>query len=77
MSRWVATRIRRLGYTRGTKRAQVVARSHGGPSRTGARRFGNLLDEKSEMRYLLREKRVFIFKEEMATEPKFFYFYAT
>lgn len=43
----------------------------------GARKFGNLLDEKSEMRYLLREKRVFIFKEDMATEPKFFYFYAT
>ncbi len=43
----------------------------------GARKFGNLLDEKSEMRYLMREKRVFILKEEMATEPKFFYFYAT
>jgi molybdopterin-containing oxidoreductase family iron-sulfur binding subunit len=43
----------------------------------GARKFGNLLDEKSEMRYLMREKRVFIFKEEMATQPKFYYFYAT
>jgi len=43
----------------------------------GARKFGNLLDPASELRYLLREKRVFIFKEELATEPKFYYFYAT
>jgi len=43
----------------------------------GARKFGNLLDRTSEIRYLLREKRVFIFKEELATRPKFFYFYAT
>ena len=43
----------------------------------GARKFGNLLDEKSEIRYVLREKRVFILKEEAATEPKFYYFYAT
>ena len=43
----------------------------------GARKFGNLLDEKSEIRYVMREKRVFIFKEELSTEPKFFYFYAT
>jgi len=43
----------------------------------GARKFGNLLDPAGEMRYLLREKRVFILKEELATEPKFYYFYAT
>jgi len=43
----------------------------------GARKFGNLLDAKSEIRYVLREKRVFIFKEELATEPRFYYFYAT
>jgi Fe-S-cluster-containing dehydrogenase component len=43
----------------------------------GARKFGNLLDEDSEICHILREKRVFIFKEELATEPKFFYFYAT
>jgi len=43
----------------------------------GARKFGNLLDPASEIRYLMREKRVFIFKEELATEPKFYYFYAT
>jgi len=43
----------------------------------GARKFGNLLDEQSEMRYILREKRVFIFKQDLNTQPKFYYFYAT
>ena len=43
----------------------------------GARKFGNLLDPQSEIRYVLREKRVFIFKEELNTQPKFYYFYAT
>ena len=43
----------------------------------GARKFGNLLDPQSEISHVLREKRVFIFKEELATQPKFFYFYAT
>ncbi len=43
----------------------------------GARKFGNLLDEDSEICHILREKRVFIFKEDLNTQPKFFYFYAT
>jgi len=43
----------------------------------GARKFGNLLDEASEMRYLLREKRVFVLKEDLNTQPRFYYFYAT
>lgn len=43
----------------------------------GARKFGNLLDEDSEMRYLMREKRVFVLKEELNTQPRFYYFYAT
>jgi len=43
----------------------------------GARKFGNLLDEASEMSYLLREKRVFVLKEELNTRPRFYYFYAT
>ena len=30
----------------------------------GARKFGNLLDPKSEIRYVMDHKRVFIFKEE-------------
>ena len=43
----------------------------------GARKFGNLLDETGEMRYLMREKRVFVLKEELNTRPRFYYFYAT
>jgi len=43
----------------------------------GARKFGNLLDEASEMRYLMREKRVFVLKEDLNTRPRFYYFYAT
>jgi molybdopterin-containing oxidoreductase family iron-sulfur binding subunit len=43
----------------------------------GARKFGNLLDEESEIRFLMREKRVFVLKEDLNTQPKFYYFYAT
>jgi molybdopterin-containing oxidoreductase family iron-sulfur binding subunit len=43
----------------------------------GARKFGNLLDENSELRVLMREKRVFVLKEDLNTQPKFYYFYAT
>jgi molybdopterin-containing oxidoreductase family iron-sulfur binding subunit len=42
---------------------------------TGSRKFGDLADPKSEIRYILENKRVFIFKEELNTKPKFFYFY--
>ena len=41
----------------------------------GARKFGNLLDAKSDVRYIIENKRVFILKEELNTKPKFFYFY--
>ncbi len=40
----------------------------------GARKFGNLLDKDSEVRKVLASKRVFRLKEELNTEPKFFYF---
>jgi molybdopterin-containing oxidoreductase family iron-sulfur binding subunit len=43
----------------------------------GARKFGNLLDEESEIRILMRDKRVFVLKEELNTQPRFFYFFAT
>jgi molybdopterin-containing oxidoreductase family iron-sulfur binding subunit len=43
----------------------------------GARKFGNLLDPESEIRRVMETKRVFIFKEELATHPQFYYFYAT
>jgi molybdopterin-containing oxidoreductase family iron-sulfur binding subunit len=41
----------------------------------GARKFGNLLDPESEIRYILEHKRVLVLKNELATKPKFFYFY--
>jgi molybdopterin-containing oxidoreductase family iron-sulfur binding subunit len=44
---------------------------------TGSRKFGNLLDPESEIRHIMNRKRVFILKEELGTEPKFYYFYAT
>ncbi len=41
----------------------------------GARKFGNMLDPKSEIRYLIEHKRTFVLKAELDTKPKFFYFY--
>jgi len=41
----------------------------------GARKFGNLLDSAGEIRYLLENKRVFLLKGDLNTQPKFFYFY--
>ncbi len=41
----------------------------------GARKFGNLRDPNSEIRYILEHKRVFVLKNELNTRPKFFYFY--
>lgn len=43
----------------------------------GARKFGNLLDPDSEVRYIIENKRVLVLKEELNTVPRFFYFYAT
>jgi molybdopterin-containing oxidoreductase family iron-sulfur binding subunit len=41
---------------------------------TGARVFGNLLDPDSEIRWVLTHKRVFRLKEDLKTEPRFWYF---
>jgi molybdopterin-containing oxidoreductase family iron-sulfur binding subunit len=41
---------------------------------TGARVFGNLLDPESEIRFVLKNKKVFRFKEDLGTDPKFWYF---
>jgi len=41
---------------------------------TGARVFGNLLDPQSEIRHILETKTVFRLKEELGTEPKFWYY---
>jgi len=43
----------------------------------GSRKFGNLLDPKSEIRYIIENKRVLVLKAELNTLPKFFYFYGT
>jgi Fe-S-cluster-containing dehydrogenase component len=42
----------------------------------GARKFGNLLDPNSEIRYAIEHKRVFRLKEDLNTYPKFYYFFA-
>ncbi|MFK7825759.1 MAG: 4Fe-4S dicluster domain-containing protein [Oligoflexales bacterium] len=41
---------------------------------TGARVFGNLLDPNSEIRKIIETKKVFRLKEELGTEPKFWYY---
>ena len=41
---------------------------------TGARVFGNLLDPDSEIRKIIETKKVFRLKEELETEPKFWYY---
>ena len=43
----------------------------------GARKFGNLLDPDSEIRYIIEHKRVLVLKQDLNTVPKFFYFYGT
>ena len=43
----------------------------------GARKFGNLLDPESEIRYILENQRILVLKEELNTMPKFFYFYGS
>lgn len=42
----------------------------------GARKFGNLLDPKSEIRHIIEHQRVFRLKEDLNTKPKFFYFFS-
>jgi Fe-S-cluster-containing dehydrogenase component len=42
---------------------------------TGARVFGNILDPKSNIRWILENKRVYVLKEELGTKPSFFYFF--
>jgi len=41
----------------------------------GARKFGDLNDPESEIRYILENKRVFVLKTELNTLPHFYYFY--
>jgi len=41
---------------------------------TGSRTFGNLLDPDSNIRWILENKKVFRLKEDLGTEPKFWYY---
>lgn len=41
----------------------------------GARKFGNLLDPEDEIRQVIDNKRVFIFKQDLNTIPRFYYFF--
>jgi molybdopterin-containing oxidoreductase family iron-sulfur binding subunit len=43
---------------------------------TGARKFGNLNDPNSEIRKIIETKRVFVLNEELATLPRFYYFFS-
>ncbi len=56
-----------------TRRGQLPACLEACP--TGARVFGNLLDPESEIRWVLANKRVFVLKAELGTEPSFYYFF--
>ncbi len=42
---------------------------------TGARKFGNINDENSEVRRMIERKRTYVLKEELGTVPRFFYFF--
>jgi len=42
---------------------------------TGARKFGNLNDPNSDIRKILETKRVYVLKEELATLPRFYYYF--
>ena len=42
---------------------------------TGARVFGNITDADSEVGQIIREKRIYVLKEEVGTMPRFYYFF--
>jgi len=42
---------------------------------TGSRKFGNLLDPESVIRKIIDTKRIYILKEEVGTDPSFYYFF--
>ncbi len=56
-----------------TRKGQLPACLEACP--TGARVFGNLLDPSSEIRWVLENKRVFVLKEDLGTQPRFYYFF--
>ena len=55
------------------RRGQLPACQEACP--VGARKFGNMLDPRSEVRRIFETKRVYILKEELGTHPRFFYYF--
>ena len=55
-----------------SRKGQLTACAQACP--TGARVFGNLLDPDSEIRFVLKNKKVYRLKEDLGTDPKFWFF---
>jgi len=56
-----------------TRKGELPACAEACP--TGARVFGDLNDPKSDLRWILQNKRCFVLKEELGTKPSFFYYF--
>ncbi len=76
---YLGNRVRRRGVMekctfciQRTRKGRLPACAEACP--TGARVFGNLLDPGSEIRFVLENKKVFRMKEDLGTEPKFWFF---
>lgn len=76
---YLGNRIRRKGCVekctfciQRTRKGRMPACQEACP--TGARIFGNLLDPDSEIRWVIEHKQVFRLKEDLGTEPRFWYF---
>jgi len=76
---YLGNRLRKKGVVE--KCTFCIQRTRGGQNPacveacpTGARIFGNLLDPSSEIRWILANKKVFRLKEDLGTDPKFWYF---
>ncbi len=76
---YLGNRLRRKGCVekctfciQRTRKGRMPACAEACP--TGARIFGNLLDPDSEIRWVLENKSVFRLKEDLGTEPRFWYF---
>ncbi|MBI4209496.1 MAG: 4Fe-4S dicluster domain-containing protein [Deltaproteobacteria bacterium] len=42
---------------------------------TGSRKFGNILDKNSDVYGIIQNKRIYVLKEELGTQPRFYYFF--
>jgi molybdopterin-containing oxidoreductase family iron-sulfur binding subunit len=76
---YLGNRLRRKGCVekctyciQRTRKGRMPACAEACP--TGARIFGNVLDPNSEIRWVLENKKIFRLKEDLGTEPRFWYF---